>query len=63
MAAKRNVRSYKVWTPDDLKALKKHGREKTPVRKIAKMMKRTEPTIRQKAYSLGISVGHRRRAA
>ncbi len=63
MAAKRKTRSYKVWTPADLKTLKKHGREKTSVAKISKLMKRTEPTIRQKAYSLGISVGHRRRAA
>jgi hypothetical protein len=63
MAAKRKTRSYKVWTPDDLKTLKKHGREKTPVVKIARLMKRSEPTIRQKAYLLGISVGHQRRAA
>jgi hypothetical protein len=62
MAAKRKVRSYKVWTSEDLKSLKKHSREKTPVAKIAKLMKRSEPTIRQKAYSLGISVGHRRAA-
>jgi hypothetical protein len=63
MAAKRKTRPYKVWTPGDLKTLKKHGREKTPVAKIARLMKRSEPTIRQKAFSLGISVGHRRRAA
>ncbi len=63
MAAKRKTRSYKVWTRDDLKTLKKHSREKTSVAKIARLMKRSEPTIRQKAYSLGISVGHRRRAA
>ncbi len=63
MAAKRKNGSYKVWTAGDLKALRKHSREKTPVRKIAKIMRRTEPTIRQKAYSLGIPVGHRRRAA
>jgi hypothetical protein len=63
MAAKRKTRSYKVWTSDDLKTLKKHSREKTPVTKIAKSMRRSAPTIRQKASSLGISVGHRRRAA
>jgi len=45
-----------------MKVLKKHSRGKTPVAKIAKLMKRSEPTIRQKAYSLGISFGHRRAA-
>jgi hypothetical protein len=60
--AKRKVCAYKVWSSDDLKALKKHSREKTPVAKIAKLMKRNEPAIRQKAHSLGISIGHRRAA-
>jgi len=63
MAKKAKKRSYKVWTPADLKELKNHSRAKTPVSKIARLMKRSEPTIRQKAFSLGISVGHRRRAA
>jgi hypothetical protein len=63
MAAKRKIRPYKVWSSSDLKALKKHSREKTPVAKIAKLMKRTEATVRTKAYQLGMSVGHRRRKA
>jgi hypothetical protein len=63
MAKKAKSRSYKVWTKDNLKELKRHSREKTPVRKIAKAMKRTEATIRMKAYQLGFSVGHRRRNA
>ncbi len=61
MAKKAKKRAYKVWSSQDLKELKKHSREKTPVRKIAKAMKRTEATIRMKAYQLGFSVGHRRR--
>jgi hypothetical protein len=61
MAARRKTRPYKVWTSDDVRALKKHSREKTPVAKIAKLMKRTESTVRMKAYLLGMSVGHRRR--
>jgi hypothetical protein len=40
--------------------LKAHSKSKTPVAKIAKAMKRTEGAIRQKAMTLGISVGHRR---
>jgi hypothetical protein len=60
---KRKTRPYKVWTAGDLKALRQYAREMVPVKKIAKMMKRTEATIRMKAYQLGFSVGHRRRSA
>lgn len=44
---------------EDLKALKAHSKAKTPVEKIAKVMKRSGPTLRQKAASMGISLGHR----
>jgi len=63
MAKKAKKRAYKQWSPADLKELKQHSRAKTPVSKIAKAMKRTEATIRMKAYQLGFSVGHRRRKA
>jgi len=63
MAKKAKKRSYKVWTPTDIKELKGYSRSKTPVSKIAKAMKRSEATIRMKAYQLGMSVGHRRRKA
>jgi hypothetical protein len=63
MAKKAKKRAYKVWTRDDLKDLKQHSRAKTPVAKISKALKRTEATIRMKAYQLGLSVGHRRRKA
>jgi hypothetical protein len=63
MAKKAKKRPYKVWTRDDLKDLKQHSRAKTPVAKIAKALKRTEATIRMKAYQLGLSIGHRRRKA
>jgi hypothetical protein len=59
---KRKTRAYKVWTPADLKALRQYAREMVPVKKIARTMKRTEATIRMKAYQLGFSVGHRRRS-
>lgn len=48
------------WTKEHERDLKAHSKSKTPVAKIAKAMKRTEGAIRQKAMSLGISVGHRR---
>jgi hypothetical protein len=63
MAKKAKKRTYKMWTPADLRELKKHSREKTPVSKVAKSMKRTEATVRMKAYQLGLSIGHRRRKA
>ena len=40
--------------------LKRHSRSKTPVVKIAKAMKRTQASIRQKAASLGFKIGHQR---
>lgn len=60
---KRKTRPYKVWTAPDLKALRQYAREMVPVKRISKLMRRTEATIRMKAYQLGFSVGHRRRAA
>ena len=63
MAKKRKKRSYKTWSADDLKLLRQHSRAKTPVAKMSKQMRRTEATIRMKAYQLGLSVGHRRRKA
>ncbi len=61
MAKTAKKRSYKTWSKDDLKELKQHSRENTPVSKISKSMKRSEGTIRMKAYQFGFSVGHRRR--
>jgi hypothetical protein len=58
---KVSVRSKRVaWTKGDLRELKMHSKSKTPVSKIAKVMKRSEGAIRQKAMGLDISIGHRR---
>ena len=61
MAKKVKRRKRKAWTDVDLRALKKYSREKLPVVKIEKLMKRTVGTLRQKAFSLGLSLGHRRK--
>jgi hypothetical protein len=50
----------KLFTKDDVKALKAHSKARTPVAKIAKQMKRTEGSLRQKAIKLGIGLGHMR---
>ena len=64
MAAKHastNGRRKRVgWTKENVRDLKAHSKIKTPVAKIAKLMKRSEGAIRQKALLLEISVGHRR---
>ncbi|MCK1316927.1 hypothetical protein IVB57_37615 [Bradyrhizobium sp. CW9] len=48
------------WTTSDVKELKAHSKARTPVVKIAKMTKRTEGSLRQKALYLGIGLGHQR---
>ena len=48
------------YTKADVKELREHSKAKTPVAKIAKLTKRTEGSLRQKALKLGIRLGHRR---
>jgi hypothetical protein len=57
---KTNGRNKRVaWTKQNVRDLKAHSKSKTPVVRISKTMKRTQGAIRQKAFSLGISIGHR----
>jgi hypothetical protein len=56
--AKKIVR--REYTKADVKELRAHSKARTPVTKIAKLMKRTVPSLRNKAVTLGISLGHRR---
>lgn len=48
------------YTKADVKELRAHSKARTPVAKIAKLTKRTEGSLRQKALKLGIRLGHRR---
>jgi hypothetical protein len=48
------------YTKADVRELRAHSKGRTPVRKIAKEMKRSEGSLRQKAMALGIGLGHRR---
>jgi hypothetical protein len=50
----------RAWTTDDVRELKKHSKNKTSVKVIAKTIKRTPAAVRQKAHVLGIPLGHRR---
>jgi hypothetical protein len=47
------------WTKDDVRELKSLARQKTPVAKIAKSLKRTPGATQQKAFSLGVSLDSR----
>jgi len=58
--AKKKRPTPKRYTAADIKLLKQHSKAKTPVTKVAKLMKRTEGSLRQKARKLGIGLGHQR---
>jgi hypothetical protein len=63
VAKKKNTKNNparKPYTASDIKMLKSHSKARTPVSKVAKIMKRTEGSLRQKAVSLGIGLGHQR---
>ena len=60
MAKKTKKTVRREWTAADIRDLKAHSKARTPVVKIAKMTKRTESALRQKALSLGIGLGHQR---
>ena len=57
---KANKRTRNVYTKAEVRELRAHSKARTPVKKIAKAMKRSEGSLRQKALSLGIGLGHRR---
>jgi hypothetical protein len=50
----------RAWTKGDHRELKAHSKNKTPVAKISRAMKRTVGALRQQAFALGLSLGHRR---
>jgi hypothetical protein len=47
------------WTKDDVRELKTLARQKMPLAKIAKSLKRTIRATQQKAYSIGVSLDSR----
>ena len=56
----KNVsKKRRAWTADQVRELKSLARKKTPARKIAKSLKRTEGATRQKAFSMGLSLDTR----
>jgi len=49
----------KARTKDDIRTLKTLAKQKTPIAKIARALKRTESATRQKAYAIGVSLRSR----
>jgi hypothetical protein len=61
MAKKTKRKTKRVaWTKANIAELKKYSKEKMPVAKISKAMKRTVGALRQRAGALGIPLGHQR---
>ena len=60
MAKAKKIVMRREYTNADVKELRAHSKAKTPVAKVAKLTKRTEGSLRQKAIKLGIRLGHRR---
>jgi hypothetical protein len=59
-SARKKVALRREYTKADVKELRAHSKARTPVAKIAKLTKRTEGSLRQKALKLGIGLGHQR---
>ena len=60
-AKKRAKRRKRIaYTKAEVRELRAHSKARTSVKKIAKAMKRSEGSLRQKALALGIGLGHRR---
>ena len=61
MTTNRSKRARRhPWTREDVRELRQYSRNKSPIKTIARVMKRTSGALRQKALALGISLGHRR---
>jgi hypothetical protein len=60
MAKKSKRVSRRLFTKEEVKALRAHSKARTPVVKVSKEMKRSIGSIRQKALKLGIGMGHQR---
>jgi len=54
-------KSRRAWLAAEVKALKSAAKSIVPAPQIAKLLKRTEGAIRQKALALGLSLNSQRR--
>ena len=55
MATKRRGRTKRLpWTKQDVRELREHSRSKSPVKEIARTMKRTLGALREKIEHFGV---------
>ena len=59
-AKKSNKRVRREYNKAEVKELRAHSKARTPVVKIAKLTKRSVGSLRQKAHTLGLGLGHQR---
>jgi hypothetical protein len=57
---KKRRATRRAWTKQDERELRSHSKNKSTVKTVVRAMKRTAGALRQKAFSLGLSLGHRR---
>jgi hypothetical protein len=55
----KNGSKRRAWTSVQVRELKSLARKKTPAKKIAKTLKRTEGATRQKAFAIGLTLDSR----
>jgi len=60
LAKAKKKQARKLYTATDIKLLKQRSKARTQVSKIAKTMKRSEGSLRQKALTLNIGLGYQR---
>jgi len=60
LAKAKKKQARKLYTATDIKLLKQRSKARTPVSKIAQDEKRSEGSLRQKALTLNIGLGHQR---
>jgi len=56
----KKTAARRLFSKQDIKALRAHSKARTPVAKISKELKRSVGSIRQKALKLGFGLGHQR---
>jgi hypothetical protein len=59
-SARKKVVVRREYSKADVRELRAHSKARTPIAKIVKLTKRTEGSLRQKAFALGIGLGHQR---
>lgn len=60
MATRDKKRVRREYTKAEEKELRAHSKARTPVKKIARLTKRSEAALRSKASSMDMRLGHQR---